>query len=80
VAKFEMYGTPTCPFTSEMREWLDWQGHDYVEYDVESDREAFERLLAISGGLRSVPILVEDGKLAKIGWEGRSCIVEDRRA
>jgi glutaredoxin len=80
VAKYEMYGTRACPFTSEMREWLEWQGHDYVEYDVEADDDALARMLAISGGQRSVPVLVEDGKLNKIGWEGRSCIVEIRRA
>jgi glutaredoxin 3 len=58
-----------------MREWLDWKGYDYVEYDVESDASARDRMLSISGGQRTVPMLVEDGDLAQIGWQGRGCAV-----
>ena len=28
-----------------------------------------------TGGQRTVPVLVEDGKVAQIGWQGRGCIV-----
>jgi glutaredoxin 3 len=30
---------------------------------------------AISGDQRTVPILVEDGKLVQVGWQGRGCAV-----
>jgi len=30
----------------------------------------------LCGGQRSVPILVEDGKVRQIGWQGRSCMVD----
>ena len=43
VPKFELFGTKSCPYTQEMREWLEWKGHDYVEYDVDMDREARAR-------------------------------------
>jgi glutaredoxin len=75
VPKFELFGTANCPYTQEMREWLDWKGYDYVEYDVEADASARMRMMAISGGQRTVPMLVEDGDLAQIGWQGRGCIV-----
>ena len=48
---------------------------DFVEYDVEKDREARAQMLALTGGSRTVPVLVEEGKPVQIGWMGRGCIV-----
>jgi mycoredoxin len=76
VAGLELFGTSSCPYTQEMREWLEWKRSDFVEYDVEQDRSAYERLLTLSQGQSSVPVLVEDGKVIQIGWQGRSCIVD----
>ncbi len=36
----ELFGTARCPHTQEMREWLEWRGCDFVEYDVEADPDA----------------------------------------
>jgi glutaredoxin len=58
-----------------MREWLEWNGHEYVEFDVELDHEARARMIAISGGQRIVPILAEDGRVMQVGWQGRGCVV-----
>ena len=73
--KAELYGTRSCPFTGELREHLLWEGADFVEHDVESDPEALARMLALTGGRRAVPVLVEDGRVKQIGWQGRSCMV-----
>jgi glutaredoxin 3 len=73
--KFELFGAASCAYTREMREWLEWKGYDYVEYDVEADSSARERMTAISGGQRTIPILAEDGDLVQIGWQGRGCVV-----
>ena len=75
MAKLELYGTASCQFTEEMREWLEWKGSEFVEYDVEADPAALERMKALSGGQRTVPVLVENGKVVQIGWQGRGCIV-----
>jgi glutaredoxin len=75
VAAYELYGTASCPYTEEMRDWLEFRRCEFEEYDVESDPAAFERMQAISGGQRSVPVLVEDGKVIQVGWQGRSCVV-----
>ena len=75
MSKFELFGTPSCPYTQEMREWLEWKGYDYVEYDVEADADARARMIAISGGQRTVPILADDGDVVQIGWQGRGCVV-----
>jgi glutaredoxin len=59
-----------------MREWLEWQRKDFVEYDVDADATARQRLFELSNGQRSVPVLVENNKVLQIGWQGRTCMVE----
>ena len=76
MAKLELYGTARCPHTGEMREWLELKRWEFVEYDVEADPDARRRMRQLCGGQRSVPILVEDGKVRQIGWQGRSCMVD----
>jgi len=76
MAKLEIYGTTRCPHTQEMREWLEWKRCDFVEYDVEADPAACHRMRVLASGQRSVPLLVEDGKVVQIGWQGRSCMVD----
>jgi glutaredoxin 3 len=71
----ELYGTASCPYTREMREWLEWKGRDFVEYDVEADAEALRRMHATTGGQRTVPVLIEDGRVIEVGWQGRGCVV-----
>jgi glutaredoxin len=73
--KFELYGTASCPYTSEMREWLEWSRKEYVEFDVESDEAARAHMQALGPAPYTVPILVEDGKVIQVGWQGRGCVV-----
>jgi glutaredoxin len=77
VAKLELFGSTRCPYTQEMREWLEWKRCDFVEYDIEADSAARQRMSALAAGQRSVPVLVEDGKVVQVGWQGRSCMVEE---
>ena len=72
--KYELFGTSTCPYSREMREWLEWKDYEFIEYDVETDLEARQRLIEISGQ-RSVPVLLEDGNLSRVGWQGRACVI-----
>ena len=58
-----------------MREWLEFRGVEFVEYDVELDREARARMAALGQGERTVPVLVEEGKVVQVGWHGRGCTV-----
>jgi glutaredoxin len=73
--KYELYGATRCPYTAEIRDWLELRNLDFVEYDVDSDAAALERMKALAGGQRAVPVLVEDGRVVQIGWQGRSCVV-----
>ena len=76
MARLELYGTARCPYTGEMRDWLEWKRSEFVEYDVEADPAARVRMREVARGQRNVPLLVEDGKVVQVGWQGRSCIVD----
>jgi len=76
VARLELYGTARCPYTQEMREWLEWHRREFVEYDVDTDLQARRRVRELAGGQRAVPVLVEDNKVMQVGWQGRTCMVE----
>jgi glutaredoxin 3 len=71
----ELFGTSTCPYTAELCERLMWDGRDVIEYDVETDPAALARMLELTGGQRTVPVLVEDGQVRQVGWRGLGCIV-----
>jgi glutaredoxin 3 len=72
---YELFGTVGCPYTQELRDWLDFKRRDFIEYDVEVDSGALQRMQALTNGQRTVPVLVEDGKVVQIGWQGRGCVV-----
>ena len=71
----ELYVTMGCPYSASAREDLEWRGIDFVEYDVERDREAYERMLDLTGGNRTVPVIAEEGKPVQVGWGVRGCFV-----
>jgi glutaredoxin 3 len=75
VAKIELFGTSSCPYTQEMREWLELRRVEFAEYDVEVDAGARERMRTIAGAQRTVPVLVEDGAVKQVGWQGRGCVI-----
>jgi glutaredoxin len=75
MAEVQLYGTASCPYTQEMREWLEWKQTDFEEYDVEADADARERMRMIAQPPYTVPILVRDGKVVQVGWQGRGCVV-----
>ena len=75
MARFELYGTATCPYTQELRESLEWSRRDFLEYDIEADSVARERLHSLDGCIHTVPVLVEDGKVIQVGLQGHSCVV-----
>ena len=71
----ELYTAPGCTYSDAAREDLEWRGVDFVEYEVEKDSEARERMLELTGGNRTVPVIHEEGKPVQIGWMGQGCYV-----
>jgi glutaredoxin 3 len=70
----ELFGSAGCPYTQEMREWLEFSRREFVEFDVDRDAAEFTRMRAASGQ-RTVPVLLENGKVLQIGWQGKGCVV-----
>lgn len=75
MARVELFGSGRCEHTESMREWLEWRGVEFVEFDVDVDPSARARLKALGGGQRLVPMLIEDGTVVQIGWQGRGCVI-----
>jgi glutaredoxin len=73
--ELELFGTSSCPYTSELREWLEWRGSQFTEYDIDRDQHARERLHQLAQPPFTVPVLVNNGKVIQIGWQGRGCVI-----
>jgi glutaredoxin 3 len=71
----ELYTSSGCPYSAAAREDLQWRGIEFVEYDVDQDAQARARLLQLTGGTRTVPVIVEEGKPVQVGWMGRGCVI-----
>ena len=52
--KIEVFSTPTCPYCTKLKNWLDENDYDYESFDVSSDREAAKRMIERTGQ-RGVP-------------------------
>jgi glutaredoxin len=78
MARLELFGTASCPHTREMRDWLEWKGSEFEEFDVEKDPAASARMRAIAEPPYTVPLLVKDGKVIQVGWQGRGCVVSTK--
>jgi glutaredoxin len=75
VATLELYGAAWCPHTRDLREELEWQRRDFVEYDIDLDATARQRLLELAGGVTGIPVLVENNRVVEVGWQGRTCMI-----
>jgi glutaredoxin len=76
--ELELYGTAACPYTQELSESLEWKGREFVEFDIELDAQARARLQALVPPPWTVPVLVQDGKVIQVGWQGRGCVVVEK--
>lgn len=75
VARLEVYGAGHCPYTADLLEDLAWRGEAYDYHDVETDPAALERMLRLTGGRRTVPVVVEGDRVREIGFRGRGCSI-----
>jgi len=71
----ELFTSKTCQFCEQVRDQLELDGVDFVEYDVDADREARKRLGELVGTNVMVPVVVEDGRVTQVGVAGRGCYV-----
>jgi mycoredoxin len=74
----ELFVTKSCPYCAQVREQLDWDGREYLEYDIEIDDAARARLMELVGVGAMVPVLVEDERVVQVGVSGHGCYVGSR--
>lgn len=65
----QIYGKNSCPYTAAAVDAFKAKGADVEYINVKQDPAALERMLALSGGRRAVPVIVEDGAVT-IGYGG----------
>lgn len=53
-----MYSTVWCGYCHRLRSQLDREGIDYRVVDIEDDSAAAELVMAVNGGMQTVPTLV----------------------
>ena len=66
-----IYGKERCPFTRAAVDALTNKGDDVTYIDVLKSHDMMDKMLAISGGERKIPVIVT-GKNVAIGWQGKT--------
>jgi len=67
----KIYTKPGCPYCEKARVYYNERGIAFREFNAQDNMSFRKEMLAISNGDPTVPVIVEDGKLKQIGWEGR---------
>jgi glutaredoxin len=65
----EIFVKEGCPYCRGLKRKLEHDGTAYTEHDVERDRAALQRMLALNGGRRNVPTVVA-GQQVIVGFHG----------
>jgi glutaredoxin 3 len=66
-----LYTKPGCPYCQKAREHYNELGIAFDERNAQDNLVYRKEMLSISDGDPTVPVIVEDGQLKQIGWEGR---------
>lgn len=64
-----IYGKDSCPYTADAVASHKAKGADVAYVNVTRDAAGMERMLALTGGQRRVPVIVEGGQVT-IGFGG----------
>jgi len=62
MAKVEVYFWTTCPYCKRARALLDAKGVEYIPYDITGDDAGRQKMIARTGGPKSVPQIFIDDK------------------
>lgn len=63
----QVFTTPTCPYCTKVKQWLDDNGYDYEEHDVSEDKDKAREMIEKTGQ-RGVPQVFVDDE-AIIGFQ-----------
>jgi len=62
VARIELYTKPTCPYCSRAKALLTAKGAAFTDYDITTDPNLRDEMLARSNGMATVPQIFIDGR------------------
>jgi len=71
MANVIIYTKPGCPYCAKAIDWYHEQGIQFDERNAQDNREYRKEMFRYSKNDPTVPVIVIDGKLKQIGWEGR---------
>jgi glutaredoxin 3 len=66
-----IYTKPGCPYCARAKSWYSDQGIDFVEKNAQDNIAYRREMFVFSNNDPTVPVIVVDGKLREIGWQGR---------
>jgi len=66
-----IYTKPGCPYCEKAREFYTERGIAFEDLNAQDDMALRKEMLSITNGDPTVPVIVENGRLKQIGWEGR---------
>jgi glutaredoxin len=67
----KIYTKPDCPFCEKARQFYAERGIAFQDLNAQDDLNLREEMLSVTDGDPTVPVIVEDGQLRQIGWDGR---------
>ena len=67
----KMYTKPGCPHCAKAREYYTQKGIPFEDLNAQDNLDYRKEMLSITDGNPTVPVIVENGALKQIGWEGR---------
>jgi glutaredoxin 3 len=62
MAKVIVYSTPTCPWCTRVKEWLEEKNVDFEDVNVAADRARAQEMIDKSGQM-GVPVIDVDGQI-----------------
>ena len=65
-----IFGKENCPYTARARQDYEARSVPFEYVDVKKSRADMARMLELSGGLRRVPVIVEENGKVTIGFGG----------
>lgn len=67
----KIFTKPGCPYCEKARQFYRASGIEFQEFNAQDNMSFRREMLSITDGDPTVPVIVEDGRLKQIGWEGR---------
>jgi glutaredoxin 3 len=66
-----IYTKPGCPYCAKARDHYTGQGIPFEDRNAQDNQAYRAEMLGFTSGDPTVPVIVENGRLKQVGWEGR---------